>query len=77
MKAALLLPLAAGLVAAQPHLAFEQPEDGQVPLFPGDAANPEPLTIDAIPLIGFGTWNLKTNCTELVSWAMYAHVIFV
>lgn len=35
------------------------------------------LTLDKIPLLGFGTWNLKDNCTEAVSWAIqsgYRHI---
>lgn len=46
----------------------------QIPL---DSA-PQPLTIDAIPLIGFGTWNLKgDNVSESVAWAIetgYRHI---
>jgi alcohol dehydrogenase (NADP+) len=37
----------------------------------------KPLTLDAIPLLGFGTWNLKENCTEAVSHAIqigYRHI---
>lgn len=37
----------------------------------------KPLTLDAIPLLGFGTWNLKDNCTEAVSHAIqigYRHI---
>ena len=37
----------------------------------------KPLTLDAIPLLGFGTWNLKENCTKAVSWAIqvgYRHI---
>lgn len=35
------------------------------------------LTLDEIPLLGFGTWNLKDNCTEAVSHAIqsgYRHI---
>jgi alcohol dehydrogenase (NADP+) len=50
--------------------------DSQVPI---DLQQPttEPLTLDAIPLLGFGTWNLKDNCTEAVSHAIqigYRHI---
>ena len=37
----------------------------------------KPLTLDAIPLLGFGTWNLKENCSEAVSHAIqigYRHI---
>jgi alcohol dehydrogenase (NADP+) len=37
----------------------------------------KPLILDAIPLPGFGTWNLKENCTEAVSHAIqigYRHI---
>lgn len=37
-----------------------------------------PLTLDDIPLLGFGTWNLKEkNTSEAVSWAIqvgYRHI---
>ena len=50
--------------------------DGQVPI---ELQQPttKPLTLDAIPLLGFGTWNLKDNCTEAVSHAIqtgYRHI---
>lgn len=39
---------------------------------------PEPLTLDQIPLLGFGTWNLKeANTSEAVSYAIqvgYRHI---
>lgn len=63
----LVLPLAA-IAAAQEH---------QVPLAPS-SDRAEPLTLDAIPLLGFGTWNLKEkNTSEAVSWAIqvgYRHI---
>lgn len=38
----------------------------------------KPLSLDAIPLLGFGTWNLKEkNTSEAVSWAIqtgYRHI---
>ena len=72
-----LLPLAA--------LAFAQVQDEQVPLelkkqTPASSDGTfrsEPLTLDAIPLLGFGTWNLKVNTSEAVSWAIqqgYRHI---
>lgn len=39
--------------------------------FPLDSPS-QPLKLDAIPLLGFGTWNLKENCSEAVSWAIQA-----
>ncbi|KAI5362437.1 Putative aldo/keto reductase, aldo-keto reductase, NADP-dependent oxidoreductase [Septoria linicola] len=63
----LLLPLAAAAVA------LEQ----QIPLNPSSGAA-QPLTLDAIPLLGFGTWNLKEgNTSEAVSYAIevgYRHI---
>jgi alcohol dehydrogenase (NADP+) len=47
--------------------AAQQSPPDQVPLTPKKL-----LTIDQIPLLGFGTWNLKSNCTEAVSWAIQA-----
>ena len=58
-----LLPLAA--------LAFA--EEQQTPL----SSPSQPLRLDAIPLLGFGTWNLKENPAEAVSWAIqvgYRHL---
>jgi alcohol dehydrogenase (NADP+) len=72
------LPLAV-LTIAQPDgvdpLTF-QPND-QIPVGPEEVFKPKPLTLDAIPLLGFGTWNLKTNTTEVVSLAIqqgYRHI---
>lgn len=60
--------------------AFAQ-NDGpaaQIPLEPSTVLPSEPLTLDAIPLLGFGTWNLKgENTSEAVSWAIqtgYRHI---
>lgn len=58
-----LLPLAA-LVTTQ-RLPFDQ-----APLEANGLQPAQPLTLDAVPLLGFGTWNLKENCTEAVSWAI-------
>jgi len=53
--------------------------DQQIPLEPSTAAPAQqPLTLDGIPLLGFGTWNLKgDNVAEAVSWAIqtgYRHI---
>ncbi|KAK4503079.1 hypothetical protein PRZ48_006506 [Zasmidium cellare] len=70
MKTFSLLSLAAIVLAdASP------PE--QIPISPIESPT-EPLTLDAIPLLGFGTWNLKEkNTSEAVSWAIqtgYRHI---
>ena len=42
-----------------------------------DQSTSKPLTLDSIPRLGFGTWNLKENCTEAVSHAIqigYRHI---
>lgn len=46
----------------------------QIPLEPSLILTPsQPLTLDSIPLLGFGTWNLdRENATEAVSWAIQA-----
>lgn len=46
----------------------------QIPLEPSVILTPsQPLTLDSIPLLGFGTWNLdRENATEAVSWAIQA-----
>ena len=57
--------------------AQEQGVEQQIPLEGDDAPPVKPLTLDAIPLLGFGTWNLKDNCTEAVSFAIqtgYRHI---
>ena len=54
--------------------AFAVAQQAQIPLDPAT----EPLTLDAIPLLGYGTWNLKgSNVSESVSWAIqtgYRHI---
>lgn len=66
-----LLPLA--LLAAAQH----EPA-AQVPLESSTGLTPKPLTLDDIPLLGFGTWNLdRSNASEAVSWAIqtgYRHI---
>lgn len=73
----LVLPLAAWTLAQAYNTEQQQPLDID-PLPPSeDVLSPAPLTIDAIPLLGFGTWNLKANCTEAVSYAIqigYRHI---
>jgi len=46
----------------------------QFPLEPNTILTPsKSLTLDSIPLLGFGTWNLdRENATEAVSWAIQA-----
>ena len=51
-----------------PLASLAASHDLQTPL----SSPSSPLTLDAIPLLGFGTWNLKENCTEAVSWAIQA-----
>jgi len=50
----------------------------QIPLEPSTILPSEPLTLDSIPLLGYGTWNLKgKNVSEAVSWAIqtgYRHI---
>jgi len=50
----------------------------QVPLEPTTILTPQPLTLDTIPLLGFGTWNLdRENASAAVSWAIqtgYRHI---
>ena len=60
-----LLPFAATALAA---VAAQQPQ-GQEPLGPS--------TLWQMPIIGFGTWNLRDNATEAVSHAIdtgYRHI---
>lgn len=71
MKAVLsLLPLAASVLASQ---ASKE----QIPISSVESPS-KPLTLDAIPLLGFGTWNLKEkNTSEAVSLAIrtgYRHI---
>ena len=68
------------ILSLLPFVAFattqEQPLD-QVPFEADLAPSTEPLTIEGIPLLGFGTWLLKENCSEAVSWAIqsgYRHI---
>ncbi|KAK3671935.1 hypothetical protein LTR78_008110 [Recurvomyces mirabilis] len=68
-----LLPLAALTVAIK--------HDGpaaQIPLEPSTVLPAEPLTLDKIPLLGYGTWNVNgDNVSEAVSWAIqtgYRHI---
>lgn len=59
------LPFAATFAA----VAAKQPSQDQTPLGPS--------TLFQIPIIGFGTWNLKDNATEAVSHAIhtgYRHI---
>ena len=62
-----LLPLAAFALAELQEPLAQLPSDSV-----------KPLTLDAIPLLGFGTWNLnRDNATEAVSWAIqtgYRHI---
>jgi alcohol dehydrogenase (NADP+) len=61
-----LLPFAATSLTT---VAATQRSQNQVPLGPS--------TLFQIPPIGFGTWNLKDNATEAVSYAInagYRHV---
>jgi len=51
----------------------------QFPLEPNTILTPsQSFTLDSIPLLGFGTWNLdRRNATEAVSWAIqvgYRHI---
>lgn len=69
--------LLAATTLAQPQNVEQQPlAASSLPTSKGDRT-PSPLKIDAIPLLGFGTWNLKENCTEAVSYAIqigYRHI---
>ena len=71
MKSILSLLALAIFVTSQ-----EQLQD-QIPLEPVDVPSTQPLTLEAIPLLGFGTWNLKENCSTATSWAIqtgYRHI---
>jgi alcohol dehydrogenase (NADP+) len=65
-----LLPLAA-LTRADTHNA-------QMPLEPSTSGTQQPLALDRIPLLGYGTWNLQgKNVSDAVSWAIqtgYRHI---
>lgn len=68
-----LLPWAAGAVQ------HPRPDpDVQTPWSAETAVAPAPLTLAQMPLLGFGTWNLKgDNVSELVSFAIqtgYRHI---
>ena len=67
------LSLAASALAIQ-----HDGNTAQIPLEPSTVLETGPLTLDAIPLLGFGTWNLKSgNVSEAVSWAIqtgYRHI---
>lgn len=64
MKVASILPLIASAFAQRDPVV-------QVPLEPNTVLPAEPFTLDAIPLLGFGTWNLKgENATAAVSHAI-------
>lgn len=64
-----IAPLAACIVAASARAPT-----AQIPLEPSTILTPtQPLTLDTIPLLGFGTWNLdRDNASEAVSWAIQA-----
>ncbi|CAK1364758.1 unnamed protein product [Cercospora beticola] len=66
-----------GLSHLLPLAAFVVSQEQQIPLYPAEQ-KAQPLTLDAIPLLGFGTWNLKQpNTSEAVSWAIqvgYRHI---
>ena len=55
-----------------------RPPTAQIPLEPETVLTPQSLTLDTIPLLGFGTWNLdRENASEAVSWAIqtgYRHI---
>ncbi|KAI6806312.1 Aldo/keto reductase [Hortaea werneckii] len=65
-----LLPLAALALTHQP--------EAQLPLTPNSDLPGQPLTLDTIPLLGYGTWNLKgDNVSDAVSLAIqtgYRHI---
>ena len=71
-----LLPLAI-LALGTPHNLEQQPLDieKQIP-FEASGASPQKNGL-GIPLLGFGTWNLKENCTKAVAYAIkegYRHI---
>ena len=72
-----LLPLAA-LASSPPRNIDQDPLDiqQQFPVDSMEVASPEPQEL-GIPLLGFGTWNLKENCTKAVAYAIkagYRHI---
>lgn len=64
------------IFAVLPLVAQVLAED-QIPLEP-ITSGVQPLTLDAIPLLGFGTWNIKEpNTSQIVSFAIeqgYRHI---
>lgn len=71
---AILLPFATLTFAGQGR----EGSVNQIPLELSVASSAEPLMLDNIPLLGFGTWNLKgPNVSEAVSFAIqsgYRHI---
>lgn len=70
-----------GLVSLVAFALAGQGSDGsadQIPLESSVAMSSEPMTLDNIPLLGFGTWNLNGhNVSEAVSFAIqsgYRHI---
>lgn len=71
-----LLPLLA-LVSAQDYDFAQIPLAADSRELSSDDSPAKPLTVDAIPLLGFGTWRLTENCSEAVSYAIqtgYRHL---
>jgi alcohol dehydrogenase (NADP+) len=70
--------LSIGSLAACVVAVSARPTTAQIPLEPDTVLTPQPLTLDNIPLLGFGTWNLdRSNASEAVSWAIqtgYRHI---
>ncbi|KAK5118417.1 hypothetical protein LTR62_002931 [Meristemomyces frigidus] len=68
-----LLPLVAQTLAVESNGPA-----AQIPLEPSTILPLDPLTLDKIPLLGYGTWNMKSgNVSEAVSWAIqtgYRHI---
>ena len=62
------------ILALLPLAVYAISDDAQIPL----ASGAKPLTLDEIPLLGFGTWNLKgENVSDIVSFAIqtgYRHI---
>ena len=65
-----LLPLAAFAVSQQP--------EAQIPIAPDTALPVQPSSLETIPALGYGTWNLKgDNVSDAVSLAIqtgYRHI---
>lgn len=69
LKSTLWLATLAAAIDDQVPIELQQPTP--------EEPTTKPLILDAIPLLGFGTWNLKENCTEAVSHAIqvgYRHI---